>query len=75
MCCCMPALLSTLRRFFPVVFGSTKPAYNYKYNDTPPAERRGIQKSVTHDITYTTTDEREEDAVELVDRGEEQGKW
>lgn len=81
MCCCMPALLSTLRRVLPTIFGSTKGShnynYNYNYNDTPFSDSNGIQKSVTHKVTYTTPDRREDDAVELVNRGEDcpRSKW
>jgi hypothetical protein len=77
MCCCMPALLSTLRRALPTIFGSTKPSYSYNYNNTPLSGSNGIQKSVTHKVTFTTANGREDDAVELVDRGENypQRKW
>ncbi|KAJ5496504.1 hypothetical protein N7463_008491 [Penicillium fimorum] len=73
MCCCMPALLSTLRRVLPTMFGSTNRSYNYNYNhnDTPFSNNKGIIKSVTHEITYTTPTGREDDAVELVNRGED----
>ncbi|KAI2730083.1 hypothetical protein CBS147332_1935 [Penicillium roqueforti] len=73
MCCCMPTLLSTLRRVFPTIFGSTNRSYNYNYNynNTPFLDTNGIQKSVTHKVTYTTPDGLEDDVVELVDRGED----
>lgn len=78
-CCCLPALLSTLRRVLPTIFGSTNGSsnYNYNYNNTPFSDRNGIQKSVTYKVTYTTPDGREDDAVELMDRGESypQRKW
>jgi hypothetical protein len=77
MCYYIPALLSTLRRALPTIFGSTKPSYNYNYNNTPLSGSNGIQKSVTHKVTFTTANGREDDAVELVDRGENypQRKW
>lgn len=70
MCCCMPALLSTLRRVLPTIFGSTNRSHNYNYNNAPFADRNGIQKSVTHKVTYTTPGRNEDDVVELVDRSE-----
>lgn len=66
MCCCMPALLSTLRRGFPTIFGSTSRSLNY--NNTPFSGSNGIQKSVTHKVTYMPRDGNSDDAVELVDR-------
>lgn len=56
--------------FLPAICGSTKFSYNYNYNNTPISGSNGIQKSVTHKVTFTTADGREDDAVEMVDRGE-----
>lgn len=76
-CCCLPALLSTLRRVLPTIFGSTNRSSNYNYNNTPFSDSNGIQKSVTHKVTYTNSDGCEDDVIELVDRGEgySQRKW
>ncbi|KAK4233341.1 hypothetical protein C8A03DRAFT_48087 [Achaetomium macrosporum] len=56
MCCCMPPLLSFLRRVMPTVFGSTNRPGNYKagsYNVAKsPFPSNGIQKSVTHTVSY-----------------------
>lgn len=49
----MPALLSTLRRVLPTIFGSINPSYNYNYNNTLLSGSNGIQKSVTHKVTFT----------------------
>ncbi|KAL4875022.1 hypothetical protein BJY04DRAFT_224411 [Aspergillus karnatakaensis] len=78
MCCCMPALLSCLRRSFPRIFGSTNRSLNY--NNTPfssgGAVSGGIQKSVTHKVSYLPRAGHSDDAVELVDREvERKGPW
>ncbi|OJI98266.1 hypothetical protein ASPVEDRAFT_37710 [Aspergillus versicolor CBS 583.65] len=72
MCCCMPALLSTLRRGFPTVFGSTGPSPSY--NSAPFSGSNGIHKEVTHKVTYMPRDGTSDDAIELVDRDGREGE-
>lgn len=72
MCCCMPALLSTLRRVFPTVFGSTGPSLSY--NSAPFSGSNGIHKEVTHKVTYMPRDGTSDDAIELVDRDDREGE-
>jgi hypothetical protein len=71
MCCCMPPLLSFLRRVMPAVFGSTNRSQgNYKagsYNVAKsPFPSNGIQKSVTHTVSYMPQ-ASDSDVVELMD--------
>lgn len=63
MCCCMPAMLSFLRRAMPGVFDSNR---SLEYNNTPFANN-GIQKSVTYKVSYIPRAE-DTDIVELVDK-------
>jgi hypothetical protein len=64
-CCCMPAILSTLRRAFPTVFDSQNRSLRY---DSTPFSGSAIQKTVTHKVTYMPRAGHSDDAVELVDR-------
>ncbi|KAL3442247.1 hypothetical protein BJX65DRAFT_299172 [Aspergillus insuetus] len=64
-CCCMPAILSTLRRTFPTIFDSQNRSLRY---DSSPFSGSAIQKTVTHRVTYMPRAGHSDDAVELVDR-------
>ncbi|KAL4805606.1 hypothetical protein BDV18DRAFT_152846 [Aspergillus unguis] len=66
MCCCMPAVLSCLRRSFPSIFSSTSRSYNY--NHSPFSDTNGIQKTVVHKVSYMPRAGHSDDAVELVDK-------
>ncbi|KAL4778357.1 hypothetical protein BJX76DRAFT_362799 [Aspergillus varians] len=68
MCCCMPALLSCLRRSFPSFFNSS--SMNYNKAPFPP---NAIQMNVTRTITYTPR-AAFDDVVELVDKIDEKPK-
>ncbi|KAJ0417383.1 hypothetical protein BJY00DRAFT_325692 [Aspergillus carlsbadensis] len=72
-CCCMPAILSTLRRSFPTIFDSQNRSLRY---DTSPFSggSAGIQKTVSHRVTYLPRVGHEDDVVELVGRGGETGE-
>ncbi|KAL4971890.1 hypothetical protein BDW66DRAFT_163319 [Aspergillus desertorum] len=70
MCCCMPAILSTLRRAFPAVFDSQNRSLRYNIS---PFSSIGIQKMVTHEVTYTRRAGQLDDAVELVERDKGSG--
>ncbi|KAL3457329.1 hypothetical protein BJX64DRAFT_293204 [Aspergillus heterothallicus] len=64
-CCCMPAILSTLRRAFPTIFDSQNRSLRY---DSTPFSGSAIQKTITHKVTYMPRAGHSDDAVELVDR-------
>ena len=71
-CCCMPAMLSLLRRFFPDVFGSTNKSKQYDPNsESHPVTigriraNKGIQKTTMYSVAH---EPREDDSdIELVE--------
>ncbi|KAL4739336.1 hypothetical protein BDV11DRAFT_205185 [Aspergillus similis] len=69
-CCCMPAILSALRRTFPTVFDSQNRSLRY---NSSPFSSNAIQKMVTHEVTYMPRAANSDDAIELVDRGQGSG--
>ena len=81
MCCCLPALLSCLRRFFPNIFGSTNRSRDYKagsYNKVAGPRSSafpsaGIQKTVQSTVSYMPRS-GDSDVVELMDVEEQKRK-
>ncbi|KAL4760963.1 CFEM domain-containing protein [Aspergillus foveolatus] len=69
-CCCMPAILSALRRTFPDVFDSQNRSLRY---NSSPFSSNAIQKMVTHEVTYMPRAANSDDAIELVSRGNGSG--
>ncbi|KAI0537841.1 50S ribosomal protein L36e [Xylaria digitata] len=69
-CCCLPSVRSFLRTIAPSCFGSTNDpnSQSYKLSGTPMNNSRVINKTVTHQISYTPRS-NESDDIELVEKG------
>ncbi|KAJ8128635.1 hypothetical protein O1611_g5000 [Lasiodiplodia mahajangana] len=69
-CCCLPSVRSFLRTIAPSCFGSTNDpkSQSYKLSGTPMNNSRVINKTVTHQISYTPRSD-ESDDIELVEKG------
>ncbi|KAI0905362.1 50S ribosomal protein L36e [Ustulina deusta] len=68
-CCCLPSVRSLLRTFSPSCFGSSNDpnSQSYKLSRTPMTNSRVINKTVTHQISYTPRS-NESDDIELVEK-------
>ncbi|KAI0503267.1 50S ribosomal protein L36e [Xylaria bambusicola] len=69
-CCCLPSVRSLLRTMVPSCFGSSNDpnSQSYKLSGTPMKNSRVINKTVTHQISYTPRS-NESDDIELVEKG------
>ncbi|KAI1300896.1 50S ribosomal protein L36e [Xylaria venustula] len=69
-CCCLPSVRSLLRTMAPSCFGSTNDSRSqpYKLSKTPMSNSRIINKTVTHQVSYSPRSD-ESDDIELVERG------
>ncbi|KAI0811424.1 50S ribosomal protein L36e [Xylaria sp. FL0064] len=68
-CCCLPSVRSLLRTISPSCFGSSNDpnSQSYKLSRTPMNNSRVINKTVTHQISYTPRS-NESDDIELVEK-------
>ncbi|KAI0875611.1 50S ribosomal protein L36e [Hypoxylon argillaceum] len=68
-CCCLPSVRSLLRAVSPNCFGSSNDpnSQSYKLSRTPMNNSRVINKTVTHQISYTPRS-NESDDIELVEK-------
>ncbi|KAI1273791.1 50S ribosomal protein L36e [Xylaria sp. FL0933] len=68
-CCCLPSVRSLLRTMSPSCFGSSNDpnSQSYKLSRTPMNNSRVINKTVTHQISYTPRS-NESDDIELVEK-------
>ncbi|KAK5634282.1 hypothetical protein RRF57_009996 [Xylaria bambusicola] len=69
-CCCLPSVRSLLRTAVPSCFGSSNDPNSqpYKLSGTPMKNSRVINKTVTHQVSYTPRS-NESDDIELVEKG------
>ncbi|KAI0433528.1 50S ribosomal protein L36e [Xylaria sp. FL1042] len=68
-CCCLPSVRSLLRTVSPSCFGSSNDpnSQSYKLSRTPMKNSRVINKTVTHQVSYTPRS-NESDDIELVEK-------